>query len=265
MFTASGTQLPHSWEKWYDSFFLLVPVGESHHDVERGQTEVEVEKGIAVSYIVFLIIHGPAYAIFAHHTLSGGPFALLCLHQPVYLSVTGWTDATGGTETVSKSRMWDQIIFQGDLTAAERTWHRGYRRGRWSGQRCPGRPTTAPPLCCCHLLSVCCWRWPPDSAGWGYTFGLATHNIKRSIPLHWNSIIEHTVNLFTWARFALLYDFLTVSYTSECKARAIKNIFLKQGLCKITTMSPLQITTHAKQHHPRYGFIVFMQKSKLDV
>lgn len=72
-----------------NQFLLLVPVGKCHHDVERGQTQVEVEKGIAVGDFVFLIIHGPAEAVLAHHTLSGRPFALLCLHQPVYLSITG--------------------------------------------------------------------------------------------------------------------------------------------------------------------------------
>lgn len=50
--------------------YLLVPVGESHHDVERGQTEVEVEKGVAVSHSLLLIVHGPAYAVLSHHTLS---------------------------------------------------------------------------------------------------------------------------------------------------------------------------------------------------
>lgn len=89
MFTASQLFLSFLNKKLFNQFLLLVPVGESHHDVEGGQTEVEVEKGIAVSDAVFLVIHGPAYAVLAHHGLSRGPFALLCLHQPVYLSVAG--------------------------------------------------------------------------------------------------------------------------------------------------------------------------------
>lgn len=63
---------------------------------------MEVEKGIAVGDTVLLVVHGPAYAVLTHHSLSRGPFALLRLHQPVYLSVTGGTDAAGGTEIVSE-------------------------------------------------------------------------------------------------------------------------------------------------------------------
>lgn len=111
----SGTQLLHSFyfffleDIWFNQFFLLVPVGKRHHDVERGQTQMEVEKGIAVSDVVFLIIHGPAEAIFAHHTLSGRPFAFFCLHQPVDLGITGWTDATGVKEAAYKTIAWEQV------------------------------------------------------------------------------------------------------------------------------------------------------------
>lgn len=50
--------------------YLLVPVGESHHDVQRGQTEVEVEKGVAISNSFLFIVYSPARAILCHHTLS---------------------------------------------------------------------------------------------------------------------------------------------------------------------------------------------------
>lgn len=53
---------------------------------------MEVEKGVAVSHSLFLIVHSSAYAVLSHHTLSNCPSALLCLHQFVYLGVTGRTD-----------------------------------------------------------------------------------------------------------------------------------------------------------------------------
>lgn len=69
--------------------YLLVPVGESHHDVQGGQTEVEVEKGVVVRDSFLFIIHGPEYAVLAHHARSTRPRARLGLHQLVYLLVTG--------------------------------------------------------------------------------------------------------------------------------------------------------------------------------
>lgn len=68
---------------------LLVPVGEGHHDVQRGQAEVEVEKGIAVGDCFLLIVHRPAYAVLSYHALFNCPSALSCLHQLVHLGVTG--------------------------------------------------------------------------------------------------------------------------------------------------------------------------------
>lgn len=63
---------------------------------------MEVEKGIAVSDSVLLIVHGSAYAVLSHHTLSSCPTAFLCLHQLVYLGVTGRTDTGEETESVQK-------------------------------------------------------------------------------------------------------------------------------------------------------------------
>ncbi len=85
--------------------YLLVPVGESHHDVQRSQTEVEVEKGVAVSDSILLIVHGSAYAILSHHTLFNRPFILLRLHQPVYLGVSGRTDTREGTDRTSFTKL----------------------------------------------------------------------------------------------------------------------------------------------------------------
>lgn len=59
---------------------------------------MEVEKGVAVSHSLFFIVHSSAYAVLSHHTLSNCLSALLCLHQFVYLGVTGRTDAIEGTE-----------------------------------------------------------------------------------------------------------------------------------------------------------------------
>lgn len=88
-------------KKICNQIHLLVPVGESHHDVQRGQTEVEVETGVAVSDFLLLIVHGPAYAVLSHHTLSNCPSTLLGLHQLVYLGITGRTDTREGTERAS--------------------------------------------------------------------------------------------------------------------------------------------------------------------
>lgn len=91
---------------------------------------MEVEKGIAVGDVVFLIVHGPAEAVLAHHTLSGRAFALLRLHQPVYLSVAGGTDAAGGREAARKNRDVRASTRWDGLNSDEGTWRRGYRRGR---------------------------------------------------------------------------------------------------------------------------------------
>lgn len=38
--------------------YLLVPVSEGHHDVERSQQEAEVEEGVAVGHAVLFVVHG---------------------------------------------------------------------------------------------------------------------------------------------------------------------------------------------------------------
>lgn len=87
---------------------LLVPVGESHHDIQRGQTEVEVEKRVAVSDSILLIVHSPADAVLSHHTLFNRP-SRLGLHELVHLSVTGRTDTSKGTERVSVKKKYEHI------------------------------------------------------------------------------------------------------------------------------------------------------------
>ena len=75
--------------------YLLVPVGESHHDVERGQAEAEVEEGVAVGDPVLFVVHGtsdPALTV-GGLVVCSQSLALLCLHQLVYLCVVGRTDA----------------------------------------------------------------------------------------------------------------------------------------------------------------------------
>lgn len=157
--------------------YLLVPVGESHHDVQRSQTEMEVKKGVAVRDSFLLIVHSPACSILSHNTLSTRLSALLCLHQLVHLGVTRRTDARGQTERFffpkykykTEHTTSFLVIYFG---SAKPTLHRGCRRGRWPTQQCPERPTTAPFLECCHQVVQYCWRLTPDSTGWGYSSDL---------------------------------------------------------------------------------------------
>lgn len=74
-------------------FHLLVPVGEGHHDIERSQAEVEVEKGVAIGDSVLLIVHSSAQAVLPDHALFNRP-SRLRLHQLVYLGVTGGSDTS---------------------------------------------------------------------------------------------------------------------------------------------------------------------------
>lgn len=79
---------------------LLVPVSESHHDVEGGQKEAEVEEGVAVGDALFFVVYGPSDSVFTCHLfVSGQTLALLSLHQLVHLGVVGRSDAVAGEIT----------------------------------------------------------------------------------------------------------------------------------------------------------------------
>lgn len=83
---------PHSWHGALHGPGVgvwLVPVGQRHHDVERGQAEVEVEKGVAVGDFFLLVVDSPVHAVLPLDSVSAEPSALLCLHQLVHLSVAG--------------------------------------------------------------------------------------------------------------------------------------------------------------------------------
>lgn len=54
-----------------------VPVGESHHDVERSQEEHEVKEGIAVGHTIPLVIHSPVRSVHLMEMVRGGAV----LHQ----------------------------------------------------------------------------------------------------------------------------------------------------------------------------------------
>lgn len=87
---------PHSWHCALHRLgggVRLVPVGQGHHDVKRGQTKMKVEKAVAVRDAIFLIIHSSAYAVLPDHTLTSGA-SLLCLHQLVYLGIAGGADTS---------------------------------------------------------------------------------------------------------------------------------------------------------------------------
>lgn len=76
-----------------------VPVGEGHHDVERGQEEAEVEEGVVVGHSLLLVVHGtpnPPLVWGVIH-IHGQTLPLLRLHQPVDLSVVGGADAAERT------------------------------------------------------------------------------------------------------------------------------------------------------------------------
>lgn len=89
--------------------YLLVPVGEGHHDVEGGQKKAEVEKGVAVGDSLLLVVHGPSYSILPRLVLGidGQTLSLLCPHQPVHLGVVGGADAVN-TRT---DRRTEEFIF----------------------------------------------------------------------------------------------------------------------------------------------------------
>ena len=76
----------------YKKVHLLVPVGEGHHDVERGQKEVKMKERIAIGDPILFIIHHPPQAILAHFALHIRVLPFLCLHQPIHLSVAGGAD-----------------------------------------------------------------------------------------------------------------------------------------------------------------------------
>lgn len=42
---------------------IPVPVGQSHHDVKRGQEEHEVEERVAVRDAILLVVHGPVWPV----------------------------------------------------------------------------------------------------------------------------------------------------------------------------------------------------------
>lgn len=78
---------------------LLVPVGESHHDVEGSQQEAEVEEGVAVGDTILFVVHSPANSIFPYRgLLNGQTLTLLGLHQLVNLGVVR------GADTVADER-----------------------------------------------------------------------------------------------------------------------------------------------------------------
>lgn len=79
---------------------LLVPVGESHHDVEGGQKKGEVEEGVAVGDSLLFIVHGPSDSVLPYWGLCDGQtLSFLGLHQPVHLGVVGGADTVASKST----------------------------------------------------------------------------------------------------------------------------------------------------------------------
>lgn len=81
--------------------YLLVPVGERHHDVEGGQEEAEVEEGVAVGDSLLFVVHSPLHSALACVSLGvgGQALALLSLHQLVHLGIVGGADAVAEDST----------------------------------------------------------------------------------------------------------------------------------------------------------------------
>lgn len=93
--------------------YLLVPVCERHHNVERGQKETEVEEGVAVGHSIFLIVHSPSDSVLPRGGLFAGGQTLtfLSLHQSVHLSIVGRADAVMGN-SMKNSLFTDSSKFQ---------------------------------------------------------------------------------------------------------------------------------------------------------
>lgn len=93
---------PVSLQRTTNNRYLLVPVGEGHHDVEGGQTEAEVEEGVAVGDSLLFVVHGPSGSVLPYCDLRGGQnLTLLSLHQLVHLGVVGGADTVAGESTRS--------------------------------------------------------------------------------------------------------------------------------------------------------------------
>lgn len=86
-----------------NSRYLLVPVGEGHHDVEGGQEEAEVEEGVAVGDSLLFVVHSSSHSILPCRGLAvgGQNLAVLSLHQLVHLGVVGGADTVADESTGS--------------------------------------------------------------------------------------------------------------------------------------------------------------------
>lgn len=75
--------------------YLLVPVGEGHHNVERSQEQAEVEEGVAVGHSLLFVVHSTSRSVVwgAGVVISGQIAGFLRLHELVHLSVVGGADA----------------------------------------------------------------------------------------------------------------------------------------------------------------------------
>jgi hypothetical protein len=85
-----GTCTQHPTSTLPTGLPVPVPVGERHHDVQRGQHEAEVEEGVAVGDPILLVVEGSAlkgcYLLLLLCGLQHG-WALLCPHQVIHLPV----------------------------------------------------------------------------------------------------------------------------------------------------------------------------------
>lgn len=89
-------------EEYRQNAYLLVPVGEGHHDVEGGQKEADVEEGVAVGDRLPFVVHGPSGSVLPYRSLHGGQtLILLGLHQLVHLGVVGWANTVADKGTFS--------------------------------------------------------------------------------------------------------------------------------------------------------------------
>lgn len=88
--------------------YLLVPVGQGHHDVEGGQEEAEVEEGVAVGDTLLFVVHGPSHSVLARVGLGvcGQALALFSLHQLVHLGVVGGADAAAYESANHHQMLW---------------------------------------------------------------------------------------------------------------------------------------------------------------